>query len=285
MFLDMNYGDWEAMLKEMGWSETVIRDQRYDCVIHMVTAAIGAEQHYNFESNTVRSELADQARMIDRKLMSAWMGHPSYILISNACPSTGQVIGFDEKLDRVTQAVLGFAGIQDIRTVRGAQRRKFVVDVRSEIMWPSELSISKFDVSHTMLHPSADGNTFYRLRRRSSFDRVTTFTLASTTIKNNGSRIERIETRRNIDGREYESLIEQADPRFSPIEKIRYCFIWNDRYYQLDKYQGHHRSLCLLEAYIPEMHHIDDLPPFLVERTEAEVTNDPDYKTTNLARK
>lgn len=278
----MKQEDWDEMLEKIGWTETAIRDQRYDCVIHMVTAAIGAEQHYNFESNNIRTEQADQARMIDRKLMSAWMGHPSYILIDNACPMTGHVIGFDEKLDRVIQAVLGFAGLQDIRSVRGAQRRKFLVDCNdAEIGWPSGLCLNKFNVSHVMLHPSADATTFYRLRKRSSSDGITTYTLASTTINYDGSRIE---TRRNVDNREYEALMKQADPEYLTVEKTRYCFIWNDRYYQQDLYWGDLEPFKILEAYIPETQSVSELPPFLVGCIEEEVTNNPSYKITNLAR-
>jgi len=31
----------------MGWNEAMIRDERYEAVIHMVTAAHGAEEYYD----------------------------------------------------------------------------------------------------------------------------------------------------------------------------------------------------------------------------------------------
>ena len=34
---------WDALLDEKGWTNVMLRDMRYECVIHMVTAAIGAE--------------------------------------------------------------------------------------------------------------------------------------------------------------------------------------------------------------------------------------------------
>jgi AAA domain len=34
---------WQAILDEMGWSTIQLRDRRYEAVIHMVTAAQGAE--------------------------------------------------------------------------------------------------------------------------------------------------------------------------------------------------------------------------------------------------
>lgn len=37
---------WQAILDEMGWSTIQLRDRRYEAVIHMTTAAEGAEQFY-----------------------------------------------------------------------------------------------------------------------------------------------------------------------------------------------------------------------------------------------
>lgn len=50
---------------------------RYDCVIHLVTAADGAESYYN-KDNDVRHESPQEAIVVDRKLQLAWLGHPNY---------------------------------------------------------------------------------------------------------------------------------------------------------------------------------------------------------------
>ena len=39
------------VLERNNLSETELRDQRYDAVIHLVTAAIGAENYYSHETN------------------------------------------------------------------------------------------------------------------------------------------------------------------------------------------------------------------------------------------
>ena len=36
---------WLAMLERLGFNPSQLRDNRYDCVIHLVTAADGAEQY------------------------------------------------------------------------------------------------------------------------------------------------------------------------------------------------------------------------------------------------
>jgi len=53
------------MLKNIGQNETALRDARYDCVVHLVSAAIGAEQFYSKDTNAIRSESLDYARNLD----------------------------------------------------------------------------------------------------------------------------------------------------------------------------------------------------------------------------
>lgn len=40
---------WERMKNENGWNEVEIRDNRYNQIIHMVSAAVGAEEFYSTE--------------------------------------------------------------------------------------------------------------------------------------------------------------------------------------------------------------------------------------------
>jgi hypothetical protein len=46
---------WHTVLDEVGTSPMQLRDKRYDAVIHMVTAADGAEEFYN-KTNEARYE-------------------------------------------------------------------------------------------------------------------------------------------------------------------------------------------------------------------------------------
>lgn len=76
---------WEVLLNEMGIYEQDIREERYDQVIHMITAADGADQYYNLKGNAARSEAVADAIDLDKKLRNSWMAHPNYFLISNDC--------------------------------------------------------------------------------------------------------------------------------------------------------------------------------------------------------
>lgn len=56
---------------------------RYAAVIHMVTAADGAEQAYKRRPEAHRPETAQQAIQIDKLLHQVWSGHPHYFRIEN----------------------------------------------------------------------------------------------------------------------------------------------------------------------------------------------------------
>lgn len=57
---------WQSILDEMSWNDVYLRDSRYDAVIHMVTAADGAEKHYDLETNKARYETLEMACKVDK---------------------------------------------------------------------------------------------------------------------------------------------------------------------------------------------------------------------------
>lgn len=77
-----------------GWDESeffaytaTTRDghfRRYFGVLHLQTAAIGAEAHYHRWPDAHRPETLAQAAETDRLCSHAWSGHPRYVLIDNA---------------------------------------------------------------------------------------------------------------------------------------------------------------------------------------------------------
>lgn len=47
----------QALLDEQGWNQINLRDKRYDMVLHLVTAADGAEEYYTLANNAARYEV------------------------------------------------------------------------------------------------------------------------------------------------------------------------------------------------------------------------------------
>lgn len=77
---DLPSEDWERMKRENGWSEVDLRDNRYNQVIHMVSAACGAEAFYTCAGHKTRSEDIGLARHLDKITAQVsgdrmWEGH------------------------------------------------------------------------------------------------------------------------------------------------------------------------------------------------------------------
>ena len=57
--------------------------RRYEAVIHLETAAIGADAHYQRWPEAYRPETAEQVARVHRLCPAAWYGHPQYLSIEN----------------------------------------------------------------------------------------------------------------------------------------------------------------------------------------------------------
>jgi predicted ATPase len=97
---------WRRLLEETGFEEPSLREHRYDAVIHLVTAAIGAENCYGTHTNAVRYETLEEARGVDERLRHAWRGHPNLRIIDNSTD-------FQGKLRRVLCAVCEVVGLPE----------------------------------------------------------------------------------------------------------------------------------------------------------------------------
>jgi thymidylate kinase len=95
---------WKRLLEEACLEEMHLLEQRYDAVIHLVTAAIGAEDRYGAHNNLVRYESVEEARGVDERLRQAWQGHPRLRVIDNSGD-------FKSKLHRVVCSVCEVVGL------------------------------------------------------------------------------------------------------------------------------------------------------------------------------
>ena len=100
----INEDVWQAILDETGWSTIQLRDKRYEAVVHLMTAAEGAEEFFMTGSNQ-REDSIERARTIDRRLIEAWVGHPQFNIVKNTKK------GFKTKIDYCLKRVLSFIGM------------------------------------------------------------------------------------------------------------------------------------------------------------------------------
>jgi len=263
--------DWNCLkAKNSTWNEVDLRDNRYDQIIHLITAANGAEQFYVLENNSCRTEGIEKARQIDQKCARAWVGHPYFDVIDNCTE-------FEEKIARVLQAVCERIGLQIKGFDVGNRKRKFLVKtVPDATQFPK---YQDFNVVHNYLVSSIP-QLQARIRKRGQ-ENVWSYTY---TIRNKED-AQTVETRTQIDKREYSMLSKTIDTSHYTIYKVRRCFEWRHQYFQLDMYEEpckpSCRGLTILTTYCMDKDLV--LPNFI--QLEKEITDDPDYSMFNLSKK
>lgn len=257
----MPHDVWQAILDETQMNPVELRDKRYDAIIHMCTAAKGAERFYTLENNASRTEDPSTARMLDDRLIRAWTGHPHLRIVGNDTD-------FEGKLNRVVAEIAAVLGVPEpIET-----ERKFLVDLTGDIPEDNESEIYQ-----TYLL-AADG-TEQRLRKRGENGHFVYFL----TEKHKLSGAQRVELERQISPSEYIELLQKADPERVTIHKIRRCFVWQNQYFELDIFKEPKLAHQLLEIEgLPEDGNDIVFPPFL--NVLEEVTEDPRYFNANIAR-
>lgn len=117
---------WNRILEDYDLNEHKLRDQRYDLVIHLSTAADGAEEFYSLENNQARSESIPFARELDKKLQEAWINHPNFVQICNK-----KGMSFQDKVNEVCQSVFKFLGIP---TYAGFYKKLFIANPEGILM-------------------------------------------------------------------------------------------------------------------------------------------------------
>ncbi|CAJ0949575.1 unnamed protein product, partial [Mesorhabditis belari] len=267
---------WLKMLDELGLDETYLRDNRYDQIIHMVTAADGAESFYSLANNNTRKEGIEDAKKVDWQTRLAWIGHPSLFLIDNS-----ECASFEDKIRKLLQVVCDRAGVYTYeRLAKNSRKRKWLLAGIDETQFPK---YEEFQMKHDYLLPD-DGNQL-RIRSRGQRDKMT-YSLTSRNIMEG----EAVETRMKLTKREYESYLNMKDRSRTTIHKVRRCFAWGNHFYSLDRFvlplppNCPKEGLLMLETYttFPKGSADPILPPFL--QVVREVTKEKEYSMHELSK-
>ena len=254
---------WEDITRKAGTDSNQLRG-RYDAVLHLVSAADGAEKYYTTATNATRYEQMNEeglriARELDKKVVQAWTGHPHLRVINNNDD-------FNAKLNRVLKEIAHVLGLpQPIE-----EERKYLVEVVGEIPECSESIITQ---TYLVAEPGVE----MRLRRRDWKGKFVNIL----TTKKKISETEQLETERQVDNNLYESLVKQADPYRQTIVKQRKSFIWKGQYFELDTYQQPIGNFTILETKGMKCHEDVKFPPFL--RVIEDITGRTDYYNYNMA--
>ena len=239
--------------------------ERYDAVLHLVSAADGAEQYYTTATNATRYEQANEeglrmARELDKKVIKAWTGHPHLRVINNHDD-------FENNLNRVLTEISKVVGLpQPVQ-----DERIFLVRITGEIPECSESLITQ---TYLLAEPGCE----VRLRRREWNGGKVVNVHRS---KNRLSGTEVIETERKVDNNLYEQMLQQADPYRCTIKKRRQSFIWKGQFFEIDTFLEPVSDLVMLETKGVAAQEPINFPP-CIEVLE-DVTGNPRYLNYNIA--
>jgi CYTH domain-containing protein/predicted ATPase len=254
---------WQVLLNGYGWTEVALRDARYDAVIHLESAAVGAPVHYTTENNAARHETPEQAASLDKAVQKAWVGHPHLRVISS-------MDDFESKVAKALAVIDGLVGAKSQMEIE----HKYLVDADFDVK-TLPVAHKTFLIEQTYLQ-TTDGSAA-RVRNRRA-DGASTYTH---TVKRDITPVVRKEFETPISGDEYIERLNQADKSRETVIKERRCFLWEGQYFELDTFISPHPGLQLLEVELDTPEGTVSLPPFIP--VAKDVTLDRAYTNYRLA--
>ncbi|MBR2682863.1 MAG: AAA family ATPase [Atopobiaceae bacterium] len=260
----MTDDEFQRVIAELGHTEMELRDS-YDAVFHLVTAAKGAEAFYTNDNNAARHETLEEAAAMDDGFISAWAGHPHLRIIDNSTD-------FEGKMDRL---------IHEIAYVLGEDAplpivHKYLIEY-PDVAWLESLpNCQRVDIDQFYLRSAPDREIRVRKIGAKGWN---TFYLTEKQIVDTKSRLVR---RQRLTLREYEYLVNQADPNRRVITKRRYCLAYEGQCFEIDVFPcWEDQAIAKIEltsedtevVFPPELHVI------------REVTNEDAYRNAVMASK
>ena len=208
--------DFAQVLADVGCSERELLD-RYDAVFHLVTAAKGLPQFYTLENNKARYESIEQAADVDDRLIAAWSGHRHLRVIDNATD-------FNSKLRRLIAEMRAFLGEPQPREIQ----RKFLI-AYPDLDWLESLpEATKMEIVQTDLISRED--VALRVHQRAEGDSVFYFKTYNHPLDDST----RVEVEERLSKREYQDLLQEADPNKKQVRKTRYRLTHEGQYFEID---------------------------------------------------
>lgn len=253
----INQQIFNELLKEQGLKELEIMDN-YNMVIHLVTAADGAEEAYTLGNNVARTETIEEAKELDNRTVNAWAGHPNLRIIGNEKD-------FASKLQNVIDEINNLIG----EPVSIRKQSKFLIDLEnSDLSFLTEDNSTAIHIEQTYINDNPDVET--RLRKRTYNDQNCYYLTVQVKEKDGKSTVL---TNRKITEKEYTKKLSTAVATTS-VSKDRYSFAKNKQYFRLDVFDEM-KKYALLEIDPTYENSRIKLPKEI--RVIEDVTNSPYY--------
>lgn len=219
---------WKKLLNQLNLTDVEIF-RRYDLVLHLVSAADGAESYYTTENNVARGETLEEAKTQEKKNKEAYNGFPYIYYFENET-------SFEEKINRVVGTVM--SSICMGKPILGSQRKFIVpkVDIKN---------LEKLKAQSAVIEQCYLNNDKNSLERR-----IRKITYCGNTVyyytKKNRDKF--IIQEIPISKKEYNLLCEEKNS--DKILKTRWYFNHNNLYFQYDEFgfEGDFEKYGILEV-------------------------------------
>ena len=258
----------EEILADLGVSANTDILSRYDLVVHMVTAANGAEEHYTTENNTARTESPEEARQLDKATKSAWSSHRNHRVIDNST-------GFTEK---VMRAISAFNRVLHMPNAREKERKHLVTDYGFAEEFVDEHNLSGVELVQAYTKISAEVEKRVRRRQDMETDEVEYIKTTKRPTEDFG---ERGETPESISETDFRNGVSQSD--YPVMIKDRYYLYAEGYRFVIDVIKEPVRR-AYVEVELVSMEEDPALPLGLDKHTR-QVTGEKKHKAAEIVRR
>ncbi len=260
--------DWERLVRSNDFaSDVIIRENRYNAVFHLVTAAIGAERYYTTANNSARHETVEEAKELDGNTQRAWVGHPQHFCFDNRG-------NFEDKLQRMIRTVgklVGLPGFERSTTKFLLKNAPSLDDIDASGLFYQVFDIEKiylYEGSSLSNHPPTPranspvptdrkgvrggssprgGNdpvvSEYSFIRKRTTNSVSSYGVTTVQTYKSG---EKVEIKRIITAREYASAQRVRDTSRHIVVQKRISFIYNEQSFNIHVYVKPVVEACIL---------------------------------------
>ena len=156
--------------------------------------------------------------------------------------------------------------------------RKYLIRRPSETLLRSLPQADPTEITQTYLQADESG-MMRRVRKRGSDAKGWQYTYTRKRTVGFG---ERIELEDEISEAQYQALLQEAEPSMQKVHKVRWCFLYEKQFFELDVY-AFSDVLATLEIELPDI----DTPVTLPEQIEIlrDVTGEPGFSNFSLSKK
>ena len=252
--------EFSNVLKDLNLSIIEARD-RYDAVFHLSSVSKDKQEFYTLSNNSARIETIEEAKVLDDKIISTWIGHPHFRIIKS----------YDLFIDKVNQLINEVNNLLDNNSLE--IERKYLIKYPNITFLENYQFCNKVEISQSYLNINGEN---IRVRKRG----INNNYIYIKTIKKSISAIKRIELEERITEVEYNALINQSTST-STLNKDRYCLLYKNQYFEIDVFPFW-KEFGLMEIELNEENQKIDFPDFI--EIIKEVTEDKYYTNHNLSK-